>query len=58
MPLRLIAVVANNILQRHVLVKGCGKAQAAADVKEINEDEASLKSESVDHSPVAITASA
>lgn len=40
------------VLQRHVLVKGCGKAVATADAKEIGSDSGSLKSE---HSSPIIT---
>jgi uncharacterized CHY-type Zn-finger protein len=46
----------NIVRQRHVLVKGCGKAGATAEVKEIDGSNGSIspemKTESVDTSPV------
>ncbi|KAF2763818.1 hypothetical protein EJ03DRAFT_283350 [Teratosphaeria nubilosa] len=40
-------------LKRHVLVKGCGKAQATADIKHINRSSSpETKAESIDPSPI------
>jgi hypothetical protein len=46
------------LTQRHILVKGCGKAHATSEVKEIDGSiSPDMKSESVEASPV-VTASA
>ena len=44
--------------QRHILVKGCGKAHATAEIKELDGSiSPDMKSESVEASPI-VTASA
>lgn len=51
--MKLLSTYANNGSQRHVLVKGCGKAQATAEVKEIDGSSSpDSKSESMNASPV------
>ncbi|RMZ03754.1 hypothetical protein D0862_05531 [Hortaea werneckii] len=51
------AITAATNTDRHILVKGCGKAHATSEVKEVD-GSISPKSESVDTSPVAVAASA